>query len=44
MHILETAVRLGPFRAEALIQRIQAVGVRTPGDGTAIIRRDRRRR
>lgn len=44
MHILETAVRPRPFRAGALIQRIQAVGVRTPGDGTAIIRRDRNRR
>jgi len=44
MHILETAVRTRPFGADALIRRIQAVGVRTPGDGPAIIRRDRNRR
>lgn len=44
MHILETAVRPRPFRADALIERIQAVGVRTPGGATAIIRRDRDRR
>jgi plasmid stability protein len=41
MHILESAVRPRAFRAEEFVRRVQAVGVRTPGDGTAIIRRNR---
>jgi plasmid stability protein len=41
MHILETTVRPRPFNAEALLERLEAIGVRSPAEGTAIIRRDR---
>ena len=41
MHILETAVRPRPFRAQELAKRIKALNFTTPADGTAIIRRDR---
>lgn len=41
MHILEEALEERPFRAQDLVKRIQALGVRTDADGTAIIRRAR---
>jgi hypothetical protein len=42
--ILEEAANPRPFRAHELVARIQALGVSTPPDGTAIIRADRDRR
>ena len=45
MHILETAVaKPRPFPAKELAARIRALGFTSPGDGTAIIRKDRDRR
>lgn len=44
MHILETALEERPFRAQDLVKHIQALGLQTEADGTAIIRRDRDRR
>ncbi len=44
MSILETALQERPFRARDLVSQIQALGLQTEGDGTAIIRRDRDRR
>jgi plasmid stability protein len=44
MHILETAVRPRPFNAEALLRRLEEIGVRSPAESTAIIRQDRNRR
>ena len=44
MHILETALQERPFRAQELVRQIQALGLQTEADGTAIIRRDRDRR
>lgn len=44
MHILETALQERPFRARDLVRQIQALGLQTDADGTAIIRRDRDRR
>ena len=43
LHILETTVRPKPFRAQTLVKRIQALGLKTPADAAAMIRRDRRR-
>lgn len=44
MAILEAAVRERPFRAAELVERIQQLGLDTPAEATAIIRRDRKRR
>jgi hypothetical protein len=44
MHILESAVRPRPFRAEALVERIQRLGLRTPAEAARMIRADRNRR
>ena len=44
MHILESAVRPRPFRAEALVRQIRALGFSTPADATKFIRQDRDRR
>ena len=41
MHILESAVRPGPFRAQELVQRIQALGLKSSDSSTAIIRKHR---
>jgi antitoxin FitA len=44
MHILESAVRPRPFRADALVKRIQGLGLSTPAEATRMIRADRARR
>jgi plasmid stability protein len=44
MHILESAVRPRPFRAEEFVCRLQAIGVESSAESTAIIRKDRDRR
>ncbi len=44
MHILETTVRPRPFHAAALVKRIQALGLSTPAEATAMVRQDRDRR
>ena len=41
MSILEAAVRPRPFRATELVERIQALGLSTPAEATAIVRRRR---
>jgi len=44
LHILESAVRPRPFRANALWQRLQSAGAATPAEATTIIRNARDRR
>ena len=44
MHILESAVRPKPFQAAALRQRIRELGLATPAESTAMIRKDRDKR
>lgn len=44
MDILETALRPKPFRAEALLREIRALGLGTPAEATAMIREDREER
>jgi plasmid stability protein len=44
LHILETTVRPRAFHAEALVKRIQALGLSTPAEATSMIRQDRGRR
>jgi len=44
MHILERAVRPRPFRADVLVRQIQALGLSTPAEATAMIRKDRDKR
>lgn len=44
MHILESAVRPRPFRADALVERIQRLGLSTPAEAARMIRADRSRR
>ena len=41
MHILESAIRPRAFRATALGQRMQALGLATQAESTAMIREDR---
>ena len=43
LHILETAVRPRPFKAEALAARIRALGLQTPAESVTIVRKDRDR-
>jgi plasmid stability protein len=43
LHILETTVRPRPFRARALVKRIQEIGLSTPAEAIGMIRRDRTR-
>lgn len=42
--ILEDAAREKPFQARALLDRVRALGVRTPADGARIVRQARDRR
>jgi len=44
MHILETSLRPRPFRAEELLRRVEALGLRTPSESAVMIREDRDRR
>ena len=44
MHILETALRPRPFRAQELVKQLQAIGVSTPAEAVKIVRRQRDRR
>jgi plasmid stability protein len=41
MHILESAVRPRPFAGGALWQQLQALGLSTPAESTAVVRESR---
>lgn len=41
MHILEAAVRPKPFEANALRQKLRALGLATPDEATMFVRKDR---
>jgi plasmid stability protein len=43
LDILESAVRPRPFDARAFLDRVQALGISTPGESVRMIRQDRRR-
>ncbi len=38
MEILENAVNERPFRAQSLLARVRALGVRTPGEARSLVR------
>ena len=44
LHILESAVAPRPFPARELVERIQALGISTPAESTAIVRKARNSR
>jgi antitoxin FitA len=44
MAMIEAHVGARPFRAQALLERVRALGLSTPADATRMIREDRDRR
>jgi plasmid stability protein len=43
MDVLETALRPRPFRANALLREVRALGIKTPAESVQMIREDRER-